>query len=138
MLLTKQRGFTLIEIICVLIILGILAVIALPKYLDYQMEAQRKVVQAAVAAGIANINIAIANCASKGNTIIGIKPDGTILSEGGSSSCEKASQNIGDFNVEYSGTLPIVTVTVTSGPKWFDKKVMGTEAFGGQKDISFR
>ncbi len=38
----NQKGFTLIEIIAVLVILGILAAIAIPKYLDMRTEAVRK------------------------------------------------------------------------------------------------
>lgn len=64
----KQDGFTLIEIIAVLIILGILAAVAVPKYNDLTKDASNRAVEGALAAGVSQATMAYSQAVLQGQT----------------------------------------------------------------------
>ena len=47
--LLDQRGLTLVEIIAVLVILGVLAAVAAPRFIDLEANAKKKAIDAAIA-----------------------------------------------------------------------------------------
>jgi len=67
----KQSGFTLIELVIVIIILGILAATAVPKFINLQGDAQASTMQGVKAALEGAANITYAKSAIKGQEKLG-------------------------------------------------------------------
>jgi prepilin-type N-terminal cleavage/methylation domain-containing protein len=60
-----QRGFTLIEIIMVIVLLGIIAAIAIPKYIDLRTEAADATASGVVGAIVSSASIGYADVVTR-------------------------------------------------------------------------
>lgn len=55
-IVNQEQGFTMLEIVTVLVLLGIISAVAVPKYFDMQGEAEKKAAKAALAEAQVRIN----------------------------------------------------------------------------------
>jgi len=83
----NQKGFTLIELVMIIVILGILAAVAIPKYQDLSSEAKEAATRSALGSLRSGITIYYANKAVKTGTAVwpvmdSLTTSGIVMAQG--------------------------------------------------------
>lgn len=108
--LLNDEGFTLLEIIAVIVIMSILAVVAVPKYFDLQEEARKKAFSAGISEAIGRVNGHFAESVLSGQRPQDIAYNEETLS---GNVGQTTPVDLGDFELSVDGNDTHVFLTIT-------------------------
>jgi type IV pilus assembly protein PilA len=116
---SMQKGFTLIELMIVVAIIGILAAVAIPAYQDYTVRAK---VQESV------------NLSNPARTSLGIACSEGALFPGGAAATQQTDLGLAaptEYNAKYTSTITAVGTSISNGTVVLELRGIGTSITSG-------
>lgn len=134
-----QRGFTLIELVMVIVILGVLAAVAMPKFVDLKSDAQQAALEATAGSAASASAMNYGGCSLVGNTVTPGKcvKVTTCIDTAGTASAISISQALSGATLpaNYSSVFTVtspVTVAATKNGVAMSCTLKNSEYDGGE------
>lgn len=141
MIIRKQKGFTLVELMIVVVIVGILATIGIPSYREYVRRANR-----AAAKSVLLDNVQFLERSRTTSNSYALKGDGAAMDAAALPSTQAPKDGDAKYTIELNnlaaGTYTLVAVPVVGGPMDGDPcdqlsiNEIGVRAVSGSEDVN--